>query len=387
MARSFESDSDRKKRDTITLGDSLIFLTTISPSKSIRLQKYYWTIDNRFFANEYSFKGSVFEPGQHQIAFVLIDFFGDTLSDTLTLFVSTPPELNTQSYIPLDYTQSIDPSDFLSFVWEGHVEDSLWQVSYDFTLKDSKTDEILVDTTLHSPQFTYTKGFKTLNKYEWTVKVRNQLNQTSQKTLQACFFTSGIHNESGISGILKTTSSEEISKFNLTLLNETDSVLREIKNLETDERGFFELKPLNPGSYSLIVAAAEYEDFSLDTIRFSTTAKILTEIPEIILKDNVNPTIQHESKRDTINIADTLKFFVHDGGGKLSLSKISAQLESTVLPTIQLSGDTLLIPLPSFIENSWTFRVLTVSALDHSGNKISRTFYIRPKLSYEEVRG
>lgn len=387
MTRSFEKESDRRKQDTIVPGDSLIFLTSISPSKSIRLQKYYWTIDGDFFANEYSFKNTVYDPGLHQISFVLVDFFGDTLSDTLHLFVASPPEMDTQKFIPRDNTQGIDPSAFLNFVWSSNAEDSLWQISYHFMLKDTESDEIIVDTLLQSPQFSYIKGFKTLSKYEWSVQAYNELNQTSQETLRACFFTSGFKNEGGLSGTLKTSSSDVVTKFDLTILNEADSTVRQIKNYETDERGFFKISPLEPGHYTIITKASDFSDFTPDTTEFFTEAKILTEVSAIVLKDRVFPTIKHESELDTLDIADTLKFYVHDGGGPLSLSKISSQLESSIISSITLIGDTLLVPLPKSIENSWTYRLLTVSVLDQSGNKFSRSFYIKPKRSFEEVRG
>jgi hypothetical protein len=134
VTRSFDSDGQKSKADTIQPGDSLIFLTSVSPSKSIRNRQYFWTMDGANFASEYSFKKSINEPGIHKIAFIFVDFFGDTLSDTLTVTVASPPIMDTEKFIPARGTQNIDPDSAIRFAWNFDDPDSLWDVSFRFIL-------------------------------------------------------------------------------------------------------------------------------------------------------------------------------------------------------------------------------------------------------------
>ena len=189
ITTSFDNDSEKKKTDTIQPGDSLIFLTTVYPSKSIRNKQYYWTIDGFNFASEYSFKKSIIDPGVHKIAFVFVDFFGDTLSDTLTVTVASPPIIDTENFIPATATQQIDPDSVIRFAWNSYDPDSLWDVSFRFVLQDNDKDT-LIDTLLKQSYFTSRKKLSPLQKYTWTVTAFNEFNLQSKDFLKASFFTS-----------------------------------------------------------------------------------------------------------------------------------------------------------------------------------------------------
>lgn len=383
VTESFENSADRKKQDTLIPGDSVIFLASISPSKSIRMQKYFWTMDGTTFANEFSFKSTIKQPGFHQMAFVLVDHFGDTLSDTLNLYVATPPVLDTVKFFPRSETNKIAATDPLSFAWSLAEEDSLWDVFYRFTLQEITTEKTVVDTILTSPQFIYRMGFKPLEKYSWKVKAFNELAQESKETLNGSFSTAGQPKEGGISGYIKSSYSTANLPFTLNLLDTSNIVCRTVHMSAQGEK-FFNISPVKSGRYKLTASVDGFPDYPQKSYLVNVKEGLFTDLGTIFLEDTIPPSIQHIDSLDTLTIADTLRFIISDGGGNLTPSRISAKLETKTVTGTVFSGDTLSVPLPE-LNNSWTYRLLTIIALDQSGNKTSRTFYVRPSKTLDEV--
>ena len=102
-----DSISRQGKADTVRPGDTLTFIADIEPSRSIRIQRYYWTLDGDKWASEFSFRSNISEPGHHEVVFVLVDYFGDTLTDTLHVWVGNLPILDEKAFIPHPGTQQI----------------------------------------------------------------------------------------------------------------------------------------------------------------------------------------------------------------------------------------------------------------------------------------
>lgn len=394
ITRSFDVSVEKKKTDTICPGDSLIFLTEINPSKSIRKQEYYWTLDGNHFASEFSFKKAVTKPGLHKIAFVFIDIFGDTLSDTLSLHVASPPVLDTKNLIPANNTQEIFPNDFVNFAWIAEDPDSRWNISYRFVLKDlgynnKDTAETLVDTILNQPYFTYTKGLKTLNKYQWNVFAVNELHQAALDSITANFFTAGLVGEGGIIGGLAASSNELGLTYHLSLIDELG---KSVYDNTSSSTGFgtasFRIAPVIPGKYKLYVSLENYPDFNIDTVNVQVKANQVLQLDSIRLWDVVKASIRSIENKDTLDYADTLKFLVKDGGGKVSLSRISVALESNVIQNTSMVDETLFVSMESskyVIDHAWTPKMLYIKAQDQSANKSVKTFYIRPGTSFQEV--
>ena len=117
LTTSFDSSVAKVKSDTIRPGDSLIFLTEVYPSKSIGHKRYFWLLDGAPFANEFSFRNTILDPGVHEVVFVFVDSFGDTLSDTVSVTVATPPVLDDSLFIPACGTQNNEPDSALNFAW------------------------------------------------------------------------------------------------------------------------------------------------------------------------------------------------------------------------------------------------------------------------------
>lgn len=384
ITTSFDSDAEKKKADTIQPGDSLIFLTTVYPSKSIRNKQYYWTMDGGNFASEYSFKKSINTPGIHDIVFVFIDFFGDTLSDTLTITVASPPVINTEKCIPATATQSLDPNSAIHFAWNSHDPDSLWNTFFHFVLQDSDMDT-LIDTLLESAHFTSHLKLSPLQKYTWSVSAYNEFNQQSKETLTASFFTSGRKGENAVKGHIGSSANHENQDFEVVLL---DSLLLPLDtfNFSGNSDAELDIRPLAKGKYTLISSINRAYDFKSDTVQFFLNENQVLELDSIILTDNVAPRIQAVPQSDTLDFQDTLRFYIYDLGGTISQSKISVSYENQIRQDIFFANDTLYVPFTKeAASQNWSHKLISVAVADPSNNKKKLTFYLRPNATLPEV--
>ena len=376
---SFDSSSAKVKSDTIRPGDSLIFLTNVYPSKSIGHQQYFWLLDGALFANEFSFRNTVLDPGFHKIVFVFVDSFGDSLSDTLSVTVANPPILDNEHFIPASETQNIDPDSPLHFAWNSDFTDSSSKSTYHFVMWQSAGDT-LVDTLLNKANFIYRNGFTPLHKYHWSVSAENQFLQKSEQTIEGNFFVKGYAQENAVIGHLKTNSGKESYLFYIQLLDNTMQAVQESKTSNTD----FNFAPLTNGQYILQVSIPDSPDFTPALTYFSIRGEQVLELDTINLIDNIPPTITSSIGNDTISIADTLVFLIRDSGSKIQASSIQVLFENKSIQDYTFSGDTLKFAFNTEIQ-SWTYRIMTLSAADNSGNKVSKNFYLKPNSSLLEV--
>lgn len=384
MTRSFDDESPKVKQDTIFPGDSIIFFTSIYPSKSIRLQKYYWTINDKFFANEFSFKNTVKTPGIYNVKFILIDNFGDKLTDSLTLYVANAPKLDIFKIFPKNNSQNLDPNKILNFSWNNQNDDGLWQINYKFTLTKDDGQEILVDTLLHQPTFSYRHGLSPMEKYSWTVEAINDLGKTSEQSIQSTFYTAGYGNEGAIAGEIAFEEFRPTTSLHFSLLDTSRQLIHSFKNYTINESGEYYLKPIPSGEYLLVCALDSFPDFKPDTSAIKVRSSLVFGNGTITFADKTPPSIIHSNGNDTLDVADTLTFIVSDKGGNIKPSKIEVKLGSTSISKTQYRNDTLLVMLPS-LRNSWTYKLLSISAQDQSGNSNTANFYIRPVTTLEEV--
>ena len=382
MAYSFDSVSERSKADTLHPGDSLIFIANIIPSKSIKIKRYIWTLDGIPFSNDFSFRSAVWEPGLHKIAFILETFFGDTLSDTLTLQISNPPILQDSSFIPAKGSQRIPTTGGLSFAWNGYDPDSIAKLYYRFTIDG------LIDTILDVPYFTYWKDLEPLNHYRWHVQAINEFGFASDNTIEGNFFTSGGPNESGITGFIDLSARDAGNAFaysaKISILDTTNGELfSDIVKGGSQSALPFVISPLNEGKYRAVFSLPNHPDFVCDTIDFKLFANDVLELDTVRLRDTIAPTIAfigNESANvviDSLEYADTLRFLITDHGTPQSKKTVQAYLESVLLSEKNNVSDTFTVVLPSNTK-SWNRRLLDIVATDASKNRTIRNYIIEP---------
>lgn len=382
MLTSLDSADVKFKEFLIVPGDSIIFTSKVFPFKAISNNRYFWTIDGNDFANEYTFKNTVNEPGAHTVAFVFVDYFGDTLSDTLHLTVATPPLLDCTNFIPAIGTQNINPYEFMNFAWNAYEPDSMWNVNYKFYIAEFGATKHLIDTVLTQAHFTYIAGFKPLKKYEWSVNACNELGQCAKNILNGNFFVKGAVGENAIMVKFRTTdlSNAALYKLNIFVFDENDSV---IVATFTNSSENITIGPLPNGNYKIKANVLDYNDFSFNDLLFELKGDVVLDLGEQTLVDSLAPIIISELLQDTLNVLDTLKFLVRDGGGKIVANKISVQLDNLSIIDFKYENDTLKVPLKDKI--LWSYKIITVSALDLSGNKSSKNFYLKPNSTLAEV--
>ncbi|MCF0215495.1 MAG: hypothetical protein HUK21_03365 [Fibrobacteraceae bacterium] len=389
MASSFDSTENNVKEDTIHPGDSVIFMARILPSKSIRMKNYYWTIDDKYLSGDFSFREAIFEPGLHQIVFVLVDFFKDTLSDTLKLWVSSNPEIDYKDFIPRDFSQGVNPLEPLSFAWNSHDPDSLASLHFHFTLTEKKGDGTpakILDTNITSPSFVYPKAFSPLSQYFWSVYAINEFGYASTDTIQGNFFTKGMDNAGGISGTVKLSDQGKVAKVEYSILDSNNNYIA--KAQKTKCCGFSEVdivySPIEEGNYKLLIYSPNQSDFKPDTLSFKINPNQFFLFDTLSLRDTIPPSIKSTTENgsffygDTLFYRDTLSFIIRDNNGSITSRQYNVYLEgSECTSTTSLSNDTLYVRLHNKIQ-TWTHRLLTIKATDFSGNSYSKNFFIRP---------
>lgn len=384
MATSFDSSSTRIKADTVRTGDSLIFIANIMPSKSIKLKRYIWMLDGKPFSFDFSFRGSIDKPGYHELAFILETTFGDTLSDTLFLWVSNPPVLHDSVFFPAAGTQGIPISGGVTFAWAASDPDSIAQLNYRLVIDN------FVDTIISEPHFTYWGNLIPLHHYHWWVEAINEFGFISENRLEGDFFTKGENNESGISGVINTSVKESgqgspILTVLFDIFDLDDNLIR-IDSVSGKPPLSFSIHPLKAGSYTIRPRIPRYPDFFTNSVSVKLFQNEVFDMDTITMRDTTAPKIElildgAPTKADTIDFADTLKFLVSDSGSSAAGKTVSFYLESSLLAEKQSPNDTFAIALPESAR-SWNTRQLSVIATDASKNKTTKSFTLTPSDSW-----
>lgn len=384
MAVSFDSTSTRVKADTVRTGDSLIFIANILPSKSIKLKRYLWTLDGSPYSFDFSFRSSIDKPGYHTLAFILETTFGDTLSDTLHLWVSSPPVLRDSAFFPAAGTQGIPASTGVTFAWDAYDPDSLARLSYRIVI------DKLVDTVVSEPHFTYWGKLSPLRHYHWWVEAINEFGFTSETRLQGDFFTKGEKDESGVSGTVTTSIKESTQGSPLLnvffdIYNEGDSLVR-TDSVTGKTPLSFAIAPLKAGSYTIQPRLPQYPELTAKPIGVKLFNNEVLDLDTVLMQDTIAPkiTFLHDKAipaNDTIDFADTLRFLVTDFGSTANGKVVSAYLESTLIAEKNTSNDTFAIAMPASAR-SWNPRLLSIVATDASKNKSTHQYTIAPSESW-----
>lgn len=388
---SLERDSSAKtsKMATIYPYDTVAFIAEITPSRSIRTQESYWTLDGEKWSYEFSFRSCIPMPGQHTIAFILIDNFGDTLSDSLQVWVGNRPILDDSLIIPFPRTQGIQPETGLSFAWNAYDPDSLYDLHYHFKLSDAK-QQILLDTILNEAYLIYRSPLSPLESYSWQVSAFNEIGMQSTKIINGSFYTQGVHDEAGIIGNILTSGfgskkSTEQLEISLSIIDSSDeTIATDIINGDSDKSIPFQKKPLPPGNYRIVAKVLNFSDFMPDTMPVQLKPAKVYITDHLFLNDLTPPSIIPLSKKDTLPFEDSLQFIVKDMGDNLSLNDISVSFDGKIISDgVTFKNDTLTVPLTDFYPST-IFRILSVKAVDLSSNSKKANFYIEPSQDWFE---
>ena len=233
--------------------------------------------------------------------------------------------------------------------------------------------------------FIYRGKLAPLKKYQWSVSVYNELQQTSEQPISSFFYAKGADGENAIMGTLTSSADEETLPYYIVLFDSNANLV--YRNVITASNGsIFNIAPLSDGKYTMHAAISGYPDFEKLTEVFTVRGNQVLELDSLIFRDKTPPTISTLSQTDSLDIADTLRFLLHDGGGKVQLSKTSIKYDGANLSGFTLSGDTLSVPFNTNVEN-WSYKIISVSTTDNSGNRNGKNFILRPNTTLTEVFG
>lgn len=386
MAYSFDSGSTRLKSDTLSPEDTLIFIANILPSKSIKIKRYLWTMDDEIISYDFSFRRNIDTPGPHRIVFLLETYLGDTLSDTLLLQVSNPPVLDREKFIPAARSQGIPTSGGVSFAWNAHDPDSIASLHYRFTI------EGIVDTIVADQAFTYWGNLPPLEHLFWSVEAINEFGFTSREAIHGDFFTRGGVGETGFTGAITTSAAAHSITFfdfdvNATVLDTLGNAVLEktFKGSLNVEK--FALSPLAAGKYRIAFDVPEYPDFTCDTLDVTLRDNEVFDLDTLTLRDTTPPQISAIAAgivindTDTLDYSDTLRFYIRDFGTLRSQKIATAYLESVQLTTTAVMGDTFAVVIPQKMR-TWNRRQLDIVATDASKNKTVRNYTLEGSESW-----
>lgn len=384
MAKSFDSTAIKVKSDTIIHGDSILFIANIYPSRSIRIRNSYWLLDNKFYASEFNVHDAIPLSGEHEIVFVLITYFGDTLTDTLHLWISSPPILDSKKYIPANGSQNIPPQEDMQFVWSAYDIDSICALYYHFTLvnllDEENSEPNLIDTIISTPYFNMNRELKPLSQYRWTVQAYNEYNVPSTATISSSFTTSGIGDEGAIAGKLKMSNEDLFTDIDLIVLDKQKKPTNIKTSIEkTPTNGLFEIKPLPPGKYNITAQCKKGKDFVADTIQATVNAGQITTIGTLYMADETPPTIQSEAGTDTLDFADTLRFIITDGGAKNAIGSTTVYIGNRKVTQYITETQKLIVPTIEE-DRTWVPQFVTIITTDDSGNTTTKSFVLRPSI-------
>lgn len=380
MATSFDSSSTRIKADTVRVGDSLIFIANILPSKSIKLKRYLWFLDGKPYSFDFSFRSSIDKPGYHELAFILETTFGDTLSDTLRLWVSNPPILRDSDFFPAPGTQGIPTSGGVTFAWDAYDPDSLARLYYRIVI------DKFVDTIVPEPHFTYWGNLAPLRHYHWWVEAINEFGLTSEKRLLGDFYTKGANDESGICGTINTSYKDNgqgtpLQTIAFDIYDTTGTLIR-TDSINGKTPLSFSISPIKAGTYTIQPRILKYPEFFIEPITAKLFQNEVLDLDMLLMQDTTAPKIELvingiPIQTDTIDFTDTLTFLIKDSGSTASSKQVSIYLESSLLVEKQSLTDSFTVVLPESAR-SWNTRQLDVIAFDASRNRTVRSYIINP---------
>lgn len=383
LARSTTPVAVSVKADTFNINDTIYFQTAVVPNKVIRVQEYHWLMNGQYCSSEYNFKKQIGVPGYYKFTFILKDYFGDMHYDSLEVWVADNPVLNDTLFIPATGTQAIDPYESIYFSWNASTEGIRLAHHFRFTLSEeefanSETKFKDIDTILNEPHFVFHNELSPLKKYNWTVQAFNEYNFESSEKIESFFFTKGLDGEGSLQATIKTSLHSSIPvQLSLTDKTNEDKVFNYEFSI-SQSKNKISLGAIPEGTYKLKLSS-NYSDFGAVKKDVTIRSGFITTLDNIKLVDSIAPSITSVLNHDTLDFSDTLQFIIKDNGGPISSQNIAVNLESDII-TDRFYKDSVLTVILKETDQSWAYRILTISATDASNNKKTKSFYITPSL-------
>lgn len=383
VTQSLDTSKVRTKSDTLHPGDSVIFLVSVYPSKAIRMQNYFWTINEKRRNAEFSFRTAFEKPGKQVAIFHLVDYYGDTLTDTLVLWISNPPTLNDSVFIPAKGSQQIAAENETAFVWNSEEPDPDDFLRFHFRLYD--TDSVYVDTNVSSSYFKYPHKLPPLQQVFWSVEAFDSFKMKAPKAIRSFFFTKGYTQDEGAAIVpVSSKNSALFAKLQCQLIAKEGQLLP-VSTLSSSpfSKGSLRLPSLKEGAYQILLSSPDYPDYKADTANFYVQKQKITVLDTLVLKDTTAPVLHfHGLTADTIAISDSLSFLMIEKGLPLNKNNIQVYFDSKAYNSWLLNDSLITVYIPKEKQTSF-WHLLSFTIIDMSSNSFKHTFYLSPPESSE----
>lgn len=346
------------RADTLQPGDSVFFSSTISPSRNIQMSAIFWKLDSTVKPQISSFRSAFFTGGRHTVSFHVLDAFGDTLSDTLLIWISSPPVLGSHTSPSTD-SWGIPPHVAGTlFAWDSQDPDSADPTRYHFQL--SQGTNVLLDTVLYRPNLQLDFPLPALQSFHWTVTAQDSYGLTAAPSLDQWFSTRGNSDEGGISAqaALPSTASTVTPLLHCQSDQNTD-VLSALATAPMT------IAPLTPGIYHCWLTSSLWNDLRSDTVTTTVHPGQMVLLSRLAMADTTPPLVTALDNTSPLRYTSPLRFKVKEGApGTL---KFSVYWNGQVFSGWKLQNDTLLVPPPATLSTP-TVQALSLQVTDASGN-------------------
>lgn len=355
------------KFDTLEPGDSIYLTANIQPSRSIRMQRYFWMVDTAKHEQVFNFRASFTTGGLHLASFHLIDYFGDTLSDTVRIWVSESPRWGTL-FLPQDSSWGVQPFNSGTFFsWECHDFDPTDTLQFRFMLYQE--DSLLVDTTLYTQSFQYQQPLAPLTLYRWRVYAKDSYAMTpSNPSMNHSFTTLGLPHESGFLAPKLTQSASDTTTI-LQCQDFNHSMVFSAKAKGKSPR----LSPLPPGSYRCWAYNTQWTDWQTDTLALTLQPGQLMAYVPLVFSDSTAPVITSLDTSVLLPAQQNLSFEVRDGApGNV---QVKIWWNGIELNTWKFENHILTITPPTALQAP-SIQTLVISATDATLNTQWKSFSV-----------
>lgn len=376
FSRLGDSTNTRVKADTILPTDSILLIALIEPSRSIRMENFYWQIDNGKKFSEFSHRTLVSQSGMHVAKFVLLDRFADTLSDSVTFWTAPIPVLDLENFIPRNGSE-ISANAKISFAWNALETNPFAETNYHFSLRCGK--KILADTILSSPQFSPKFSLPSLENCTWEVYAQDDFARVSFDTLRANFVTESADSSSRGATLFRIQSAlSQNEKFEFQLWNSKKEIISADSLLIDWDNSLLTMKNLPAGNYRIFFRHEKFHDYQSDTISFAVKSRQISSYA-ISIQDTIKPYILcNDCENNTFLFRDTLKFSIIENDPAISPKKIRVVIDGEAYSAWEILNDTLQI-FTAEISPALISHPITISVTDQAGNFSKEQFSLSPK--------
>lgn len=363
-----------READTLRPTDTVQLSSGILPSRNIGITEFFWMVDSLKYPQVFSIRTAFPEGGLHRASFHLVDLFGDTLSDTVLVWTSTPPVFSNIA-IPSANSWGIEPAQGgILFAWECADPDPADRTEFHFILQNG--NDTLLDTLLYTKALSLGIPLQPLQVYRWTVNAKDAFGMEADSTLtDRLFSTRGTGSEAGLYSKAGLPPHADTVP---TLLRCSSTASNTAKSSALANTPHL-LSPLPAGTYKCWMEAPRWTDLRSDTVTLALASGQIKFARDLNFQDTIPPDVKSLSTANPLPLDTVLRFLVRDGAP--GTPELHLYWNGTAYADWARKLDTLVVRVPRNAQLP-ARQTLSLQAKDLSGNSIWYTWNIAPSSAW-----